>query len=80
MDEVAELNYHNEIKKCKTMDDVLVKNGLMQKSMKDIIQNLLKQRCQSILDEMEIDVPRDRNAEFDPVVVKKYMVSMFHIQ
>jgi putative transposase len=103
MDEVAELNYHNEIKKCKTMDDVLGKNGLMQKLMKDIIQNLLESEMaehlgrdkyerktetpdnyrngynektiKNSLGEIEIDIPRDRNAEFDPVVVKKYQTT-----
>ncbi len=36
------INYQEEIKKCKTMDDVMGKNGLMQKLLKDVIQNLLE--------------------------------------
>lgn len=103
MNEAADLNYHDEIKKCKTMDDVLGKNGLMQKLMKDVIQNLLEaemaehlgrdkyerkaetpdnyrngyneKTIKNSMGEMEIEVPRDRNAEFDPVVVKKYQTT-----
>jgi putative transposase len=103
MNELAELNYHDEIKKCKTMDDVLGKNGLMQKLLKDVIQNLLEvemaehlgrnkyeratetsdnyrngyneKTIRNSLGEMELEVPRDRKAEFDPVVVKKYQTN-----
>lgn len=38
----AAINYQEEIKKCKTMEDVLGKNGLMQRLLKDVIQNLLE--------------------------------------
>ena len=39
---VPNINYNEEIKKCKTMDDVVEKNGLMKKLLKDVIQQLLE--------------------------------------
>ena len=39
---VPDINYKEEIKKCKSMDDVVGKNGLMQKLLKDVIQQLLE--------------------------------------
>lgn len=39
---VSKVNYEEEIKKCKTMDDVVGKNGLMQKLFKEVIQQLLE--------------------------------------
>lgn len=93
------INYQEELKKCKTMDDVFGRNGLMQKLLKDVIQNLLEAEMvehlgrekyerleesadnyrngytdtmqRSSLGEMEINVPRDRKGEFDPIAVKK---------
>jgi transposase-like protein len=95
------LDYSAEVKKCKTMDDVLGKDGLLQRLLKDVIQNMLdaemsehlgrdkyervpgespdnyrngysEKTLKSSIGEMTIDVPRDRNGEFEPVVVKKY--------
>ncbi|NRT32161.1 transposase-like protein [Clostridium beijerinckii] len=39
---VPDINYQEEIKKCKSMDDVVGKNGLMQKLLKDVMQQLLE--------------------------------------
>ena len=39
---IPDLDYQAEVKKCKTMEDVVGKNGLMQKLFKDIIQQLLE--------------------------------------
>lgn len=39
---VLKVNYEEEIKKCKTMDDVVGKNRLMQKLFKEVIQQLLE--------------------------------------
>ncbi len=36
------INYEKEIRKCKTIEDVVGKNGLMQKLLKDIMQQLLE--------------------------------------
>ena len=33
---------HSEIKKCKTIDDVLGKNGLVQRLVKDVLENILE--------------------------------------
>ncbi len=33
----SKINYEEEIKNCKTMDDVVSKNGLMQKLLKSIM-------------------------------------------
>ena len=35
-------DYNSEIKKCKTIDDVLGKNGLVQKLVKDVLENILE--------------------------------------
>lgn len=103
MEEAKVLNYSEEVRKCKTMNDVLGKNGLMQKLLKDVIQNLLEAEMEqhlgrskykrrdvsadnyrngynektikNSLGEVEIDVPRDRNGEFEPIVVKKYQTT-----
>lgn len=39
---LPDINYQEEIKKCKTMEDVVGKNGLMQKLLKDVMQQLLE--------------------------------------
>ena len=39
---IPDLDYQAEVRKCKTMDDVVGKNGLMQKLFKDVIQQLLE--------------------------------------
>jgi len=98
---VPDIDYEGEIKKCKTMEDVVGKNGLMQRLLKDVMQQLLeaemdeqlgrekyqranntdnknyrngysKKNVDSSFGELELDVPRDRKSEFEPVVVKKY--------
>ena len=44
MKQLAPMQYdlQNEIKKCKTMDDLTGKGGLLQKLLKDVIQNMLE--------------------------------------
>ena len=39
---VPDIDYHEEVKKCKTMEDVVGKNGLMQRLLKDAMQQLLE--------------------------------------
>ncbi len=39
---IPDIDYQAEIKKCKTMEDVVGKNGLMQKLFKDVMQQLLE--------------------------------------
>lgn len=98
---VPDIDYQDEVKKCKTMEDVVGKNGLMQRLLKDVIQQLLeaemdeqlgrekyqranesdnknyrngysRKNVDSSFGELELDVPRDRKSEFEPIVVKKY--------
>lgn len=35
-------DYNSEVKKCKTIDDVLGKNGLVQRLVKDVLENILE--------------------------------------
>ena len=44
MDElrIPDIDYKSEIKKCKTIEDVVGKNGLMQSLLKDVMQQLLE--------------------------------------
>ena len=99
---VPDIDYQAEIKKCKTLEDVVGKNGLMKKLFKDVIQELLeaemdehlgrekyereenysdsknyrngysKKSINTSYGEVPIDVPRDRNAEFNPRAIGKY--------
>lgn len=97
---VPDVDYQSEVKKCKTMEDVVGKNGLMQKLFKDVMQQLLEAEMEDLLGrekyertdsnatnyrngyssktvrssfgEVGLDVPRDRNSEFEPKVIKKY--------
>ncbi|MCQ2012676.1 IS256 family transposase [Clostridium butyricum] len=96
-------DYNEEIKKCKTIDDVMGKNGLIQKLVKDVLENILEgemeehlgrnkyertesnnqsnrnyrngyssKNLRSSFGDVDLDVPRDRNAEFEPQIIKKY--------
>ena len=46
---IPDLDYQAEVRKCKTMEDVVGKNGLMQKLFKDIIQQLLEAEMDIVL-------------------------------
>lgn len=35
-------DYNSEIKKCKTIDDILGKNGLVQRLVRDVLENILE--------------------------------------
>lgn len=96
-------DYNEEIKRCKTIDDVLGKNGLVQKLVKDVLENILEaemdehlgrdkyqrqnnidpeernyrngysqKNLRSSFGDVDLDIPRDRKAEFEPQIVKKY--------
>ena len=101
---VPNIDYESEIKKCKTLEDVTGKNGLLQKLFKDVMQQLLeaemeetigrgkyernseyyedeeknyrngysKKNVRSSFGNVELNIPRDRKAEFEPIAVKKY--------
>ncbi len=96
-------DYNSEIKKCKTIDDVLGKNGLVQRLVKDVLENILEaemdehlgrdkyqrqsdiepgernyrngysqKNLRSSFGDVDLDIPRDRKAEFEPQIIKKY--------
>ncbi|MBC2582967.1 IS256 family transposase [Clostridium sp. DJ247] len=98
--EIPDIDLKKELSKCKSMEDLVGKNGLMQRLFGGIIQQFLeaemeehlgreKYERQSVEDknyrngysskniktsfgEVEVDVPRDRKAKFEPKIIKKY--------
>lgn len=98
-----DFDYKAEVKKCKTIDDVMGKDGLIQRLVKDVLENILEgemeehlgrnkyersenreltkkitvmdivlKNLRSSFGDVDLDVPRDRNAEFEPQIIKKY--------
>lgn len=96
-------DYNEEVKRCKTIDDVLGKNGLVQRLVKDVLENILEaemdehlgrdkyqrqtevdsedrnyrngyshKNLRSSFGDVDLNIPRDRKAEFEPQIVKKY--------
>ena len=96
-------DYNEEVKKCKTIDDVIGKDGLVQRLIKDVLENILevemgehlgrdkydrqtdidqddrnyrngysKKTLRSSFGDVDLDAPRDRKAEFEPQIIKKY--------
>jgi putative transposase len=98
--DIPEIDLNKELKKCKSMEDLVGKNGLMQRLFGNIIQQFMEAEMEEHLGrekyersdsdnknyrnghsskniktsfgEVEVDVPRDRKAEFEPKIVKKY--------
>lgn len=99
--EAPDFDLKSEVKKCKTMEDVVGKNGLMQRLLKGVMQEMLEGEMEELLGRekykradynsdinyrngysdknikssfgnVEIEIPRDRNAKFEPKIVKKY--------
>jgi len=99
----ANFDYKSEVKKCKTIDDVMGKDGLIQRLVKDVLENILEgeieehlgrnkyertetnelskknyrngyssKNLRSSFGDVDLDIPRDRNAEFEPQIIKKY--------
>ena len=97
---IPDIDLKKELKTCKNMEDIVGKNGLMQRLFGDIIQQFLEAEMEEHLGrekynridsdeknyrngystkniktsfgDMEIEVPRDRKAAFEPKIVKKY--------
>lgn len=93
-----------ELKKCKTADDLTGKNGLVQRLIGSMLEQLLqnemdehlgyekhsslgdrsgnsrngltKKTLKSNYGPVEIEIPRDRNSEFEPIIVKKHQRSI----
>ena len=98
--QMPDMNLDRELSKCKNMEDLVGKNGLMQRLFGSIIQQFLEAEMEdhlgrekyekeddpvknyrnghssksikSSFGEVDVAIPRDRNAEFDPKIVKKY--------
>ncbi len=98
--EIPDINLNKELKKCKSMEDLVDKNGLMQRLFGGIIQQFLEaemeehlgreryerqiqeeknyrngyspKKIKTSFGEVDVSVPRDRNAEFEPKIVRKY--------
>jgi putative transposase len=98
--EIPDIDLNKELSKCKSMEDLVGKDGLMQRLFGGIIQQFLEAEMEEHLGrdkyeraidedknyrnghstkniktsfgEVEVDVPRDRKAEFEPKIVKKY--------
>jgi transposase-like protein len=93
-----------ELAKCKTADDLTGKNGLIQRLIGGLLEQMLqkemdehlgyekhspeghhsgnsrngrtKKNLKSNYGEIELTVPRDRNSEFEPIIVKKHQRSI----
>ena len=98
--EMPDMNLDKELSKCKNMEELIGKNGLMQRLFRGIIQQFLEAEMEehlgrekyerqgdpvknyrnghsskiikSSFGEVDVDIPRDRNADFEPKIVKKY--------
>lgn len=98
--EIPDIDLKKELSKCKDMEDLVGKNGLMQRLFGGIIQQFLEAEMEEHLGrekyerqnaedknyrngysskniktsfgEVAVDVPRDRRADFEPKIVKKY--------
>ena len=94
------IDLNEELKKCSSMEDLVGKNGLMQRLFGNIIQQFLEAEMEehlgrekydridsdsrnyrngysqktikSSFGESKVEIPRDRNGEFEPQIVKKY--------
>ena len=97
-------NLQAELAKCKTADDLTGKNGLIQRLIGGMLEQMLenemnehlgyqkhsskgdhsgnsrngrtKKTLKSNYGEVEIEVPRDRNSNFEPIAVKKHQRSI----
>jgi transposase-like protein len=97
---IPDIDFNSELKKCKSMEDIVGKDGLMQRLFGNIIQQFLEaemeehlgreryersaedesnyrngystKKIKSSFGETQVNVPRDRKAEFEPKIVKKY--------
>jgi len=92
-------NLDEELKNCKSINDITGKNGLVQKLIKGMIEKLLEEemkehlgyekhssmgnnsgnnrngknskKIKSSFGNVNLDVPRDRNGDFSPALIKK---------
>ncbi|WP_203527736.1 transposase, partial [Clostridium thermarum] len=97
---IPNIDLNSELKRCKSMEDLVGKNGLMQRLFGNIIQQFLEaemeehlgrekyerssegernyrngystKKIKTSFGETPLSVLRDRKAEFEPKIVKKY--------
>lgn len=97
---MPDIDFNKELRKCDSIEDLVGKDGLMQRLFGDIIQQFLEaemeehlgrekyqrqdssnknyrngyssKNIRSSFGDVQVDVPRDRKAEFEPKIVKKY--------
>ena len=93
-----EINYEEELSKCKTMQDITGPDGLVQKVIRDAVEKILNRELEEYISSenengnhitrngsshktlktsygnIGVDVPRTREAGFEPEVVKKRAV------
>ena len=91
-------NYQKELSKCSTMEDITGPNGLVQRMVKDAIEQILQSEIADYITNekskgntpklngtspkkvkiyyasINIDVPKVREREFEPEVIKKRAV------
>lgn len=98
--QMPNIDLNKELSKCKNMEDLVGKNGLMQRLFGGLIQQFLeaemdehlnrekyertendnknyrngysKKAVKTSFGDVNIDIPRDRNAEFEPQIIKKH--------
>lgn len=98
--QVPDINLKDELAKCRDMNDIIGKNGLMQRLFGGIIEQFLdvemdehlqreryvrsqgdcknyrnghsKKTIKTSYGELDIDIPRDRNGEFQTKIIKKH--------
>jgi len=98
--QMPDIDLNKELSKCKNMEDLIGKNGLMQRIFGNVIQQFLevemdehlqrnkyertenstknyrnghsKKTVKISFGDVDIDIPRDRNAEFEPHIIKKH--------
>lgn len=102
---IPNIDLNEAFKKCSSMEDLIGKNGLMQRLFGNIIQQFLEadmegnlardryerdtegkknyrngyspKNIKSSFGESQVSVPRDRNWEFEPHIVKNYETIQF---
>lgn len=74
---VPNIDYQAEVKKCKTMEDVVGKNGLMQKLFKDVIQQLLEAEMEEHLDREKYERSNETNPNYRNGYSNKTVSSSF---
>lgn len=104
MSDIDSFDLKAELKKCKSMDDLMGKNGLLQRLLGPMIESMLEAELEETLGyeahsrqtkkssnrrngttsktvqgsfgTVDLEIPRDREGEFEPKLVKKHQRSI----